>query len=178
MLPEIEAFRHVDRSDRLERLALPENLPGFAPHQRKQCVFAGRAAVRVMAPGEEPGEIAVIEEADSERGCEKHAAVFVDMKRSRRATRGPGLADEDSVFLPEHPRRVGEADEDALRSVLYEPAAAVIATILPVDEGDQAAMGDALSLQAPVTAPVERQPAVTGGDVGPSGDGREIDRHQ
>ena len=68
MLPEIEALRHVDRSDRLDGQALPGNPPGLALHQRKKGVFVCRASVRVMALGQKPGEIAVIEEADAERG--------------------------------------------------------------------------------------------------------------
>ena len=85
MSPEIEAFRHVDRSDRRDRQTLPENPPGPAVHQFEKGAFAGRAARRVVTPGKKAGQIAVIEEADAEFGFEQNAAVFIEMKRPQQA---------------------------------------------------------------------------------------------
>src|SRR5712664_1354228 len=57
-------------------------------------------------------------------------------------------------------RRVGEPYVHALRAVLEKPAAARIGLVVAPDEFAQRRVADLLSLDQPVSAPVEREPAV------------------
>ena len=82
-----------------------------------------------------------------------------------------GVADEALTLAPKDPGCDGQRHENPLRAVLHEPAARLVRTVLPVHERDQAAVRHTFPLQAPITPPVERQPVVTGRDVGPLGDG-------
>src|SRR6185369_2990779 len=68
-----------------------------------------------------------------------------------------------------HERRVVEPGEDALRSVLKKPAASLVGLIVARDEFAQRGVSKPLLLDAPVAAPVERQPAVHRRHVRPAG---------
>ena len=59
-----------------------------------------------------------------------------------------------------HQRRVSEAHEYTLRAVLKEPSAALVVSIVAGDEFGDQRIADALALDRPVAAAVEREPPV------------------
>ena len=77
----------------------------------------------IVAAGEKSGQIAVVEQADAEFRLEQQVAVIVEMDAPSMRRPGAGVADEALAFAAEHPRGVGEVDENPLRAVLQEPAA-------------------------------------------------------
>ena len=66
-------------------------------------------------------------------------------------------------------RRVIERNEHALRTILEKPAAALVVLVVAPDKIGDDRIRDALALDQPVAAPVERQPAIDGRDIRPLG---------
>src|SRR5262245_49135611 len=74
------------------------------------------------------------------------------------------------AFVVRDEWRVGKLHIHALRAVLEKPAALVIGVVISRDELAQRRVADPASLDAPVAAPVELEPAVHRRDVRPLGD--------
>src|SRR6266852_1290794 len=104
-------------------------------------------------------EIAVIEQRDAGLALDQHRTFLVLEYRSG-GELSAAVVHQPAAFMAYHQRRVGEAHVDALRSVLEEPAALRVASVVARDELLERPVADSLPLDTPVSASVELEPAV------------------
>ena len=117
-------------------------------------------------------EVLIVQRPDAELGLDQQPTAVVDPRLPELpdVLAGVGEEGEPGTFPGAvHQRRVGELHEDALRPVLEEPSAAVVVSVVAGDELGDRRVADALALDRPAAATVQRKPAVDCRYVGPLG---------
>ncbi len=104
---------------------------------------------------------------DAEMKNETRYVVLKDFERRECART---VIEKRVALVVNDERRVREADIDALRSVLEEPATLRVALVVAADELAKGRVADLLALDQPIPAAIERQPAEHGGNVRPFGE--------